>query len=113
MTSTMPRASGRRGQRPYVRSRWLALALLASAQLMLVLDVTVVNVALPDIGAALQVQSHPDIRQRHAHHRHVQDQHQLRGREQGQRNPARWNVGRPAGLTRSARHGRSHGDSPF
>ena len=56
MTSTMPRASGRRGQRPYVRSRWLALALLASAQLMLVLDVTVVNVALPDIGAALHLQ---------------------------------------------------------
>ncbi len=33
--------------------RWLVLTLLASAQLMLVLDVTVVNVALPDIGAAL------------------------------------------------------------
>ena len=55
MTSTMPRASGRRGQRPDGRSRWLALALLASAQLMLVLDVTVVNVALPDIGAALHL----------------------------------------------------------
>jgi EmrB/QacA subfamily drug resistance transporter len=38
-----------------VRSRWLALALLASAQLMLVLDVTVVNVALPDIGTALHL----------------------------------------------------------
>jgi EmrB/QacA subfamily drug resistance transporter len=34
----------------------VALALLASAQLMLVLDVTVVNVALPDIGAALHLQ---------------------------------------------------------
>jgi EmrB/QacA subfamily drug resistance transporter len=33
----------------------VALALLASAQLMLVLDVTVVNVALPDIGAALHL----------------------------------------------------------
>ncbi len=33
--------------------RWLVLTLLAAAQLMLVLDVTVVNVALPDIGAAL------------------------------------------------------------
>ena len=33
--------------------RWLVLTLLATAQLMLVLDVTVVNVALPDIGAAL------------------------------------------------------------
>ena len=56
MTSTMPRVSGKRGSRPYVRSRWVALALLASAQLMLVLDVTVVNVALPDIGAALHLQ---------------------------------------------------------
>jgi EmrB/QacA subfamily drug resistance transporter len=33
--------------------RWLALALLCTAQLMLILDVTVVNVALPDIGSAL------------------------------------------------------------
>src|ERR1700742_521950 len=32
-----------------------ALALLAVAQLMLVLDVTVVNVALPDIGASLHL----------------------------------------------------------
>jgi MFS family permease len=36
-------------------SPWVALAVLASAQLMLVLDVTVVNVALPDIGAALHL----------------------------------------------------------
>jgi EmrB/QacA subfamily drug resistance transporter len=36
-------------------SPWVALALLASAQLMLVLDVTVVNVALPDISAALRL----------------------------------------------------------
>src|ERR1700735_3477706 len=36
-------------------SRWVALAVLACAQLMLVLDVTVVNVALPDIGAALHL----------------------------------------------------------
>ena len=34
----------------------MALALLASAQLMLVLDVTVVNVALPDIGVALHLE---------------------------------------------------------
>jgi MFS family permease len=34
----------------------VALGLLAGAQLMLVLDVTVVNVALPDIGAALHLQ---------------------------------------------------------
>jgi EmrB/QacA subfamily drug resistance transporter len=55
MTSTVPRAARTRHRRPYVRSRWVALALLASAQLMLVLDVTVVNVALPDIGAALHL----------------------------------------------------------
>jgi EmrB/QacA subfamily drug resistance transporter len=35
--------------------RWTALALLAVAQLMLVLDVTVVNVALPDIGTSLRL----------------------------------------------------------
>jgi EmrB/QacA subfamily drug resistance transporter len=35
--------------------RWLVLTLLAGAQLMLVLDVTVVNVALPDIGSALDL----------------------------------------------------------
>src|SRR6266702_206806 len=56
MTSTMPRVSGKRGPQSYLPSRWVALALLASAQLMLVLDVTVVNVALPDIGAALHLQ---------------------------------------------------------
>src|SRR5262249_58288259 len=56
MTSTVRRASGKRGPQSYHPSRWLALALLASAQLMLVLDVTVVNVALPDIGAALHLQ---------------------------------------------------------
>ncbi|WP_067185176.1 MFS transporter [Microtetraspora niveoalba] len=33
--------------------RWRALALISVAQFMLVLDVTVVNVALPDIGAEL------------------------------------------------------------
>ena len=34
---------------------WLPLAVLASAQLMLVLDVTVVNVALPDIATSLRL----------------------------------------------------------
>jgi len=43
------------GTRSPLRSRWVALAVLACAQLMLVLDVTVVNVALPDIGAALHL----------------------------------------------------------
>jgi len=42
-------ADGRRGR------RWWVLVLLTLAQLMLVLDVTVVNVALPDIGAALRL----------------------------------------------------------
>ncbi len=34
---------------------WVALVVLATAQLMLVLDITVVNVALPDIGGALRL----------------------------------------------------------
>ena len=56
MTSTVLRAPGQRGKAPFVPSRWVALAVLACAQLMLVLDVTVVNVALPDIGVALHLQ---------------------------------------------------------
>jgi EmrB/QacA subfamily drug resistance transporter len=48
-------APGRPGAPSRIRSRWVALAVLAGAQLMLVLDVTVVNVALPDIGAALHL----------------------------------------------------------
>src|SRR5215471_3147556 len=55
MTAAGPGAPHPPGRRPAVRSRWLALALLAAAQLMLVLDVTVVNVALPDIGTALHL----------------------------------------------------------
>jgi EmrB/QacA subfamily drug resistance transporter len=55
VTAAGPAAPDRPGGLPVARSRWLALALLASAQLMLVLDVTVVNVALPDIGAALHL----------------------------------------------------------
>ena len=54
-TSARPRAPRHAGTRSRVPSRWVALALLACAQLMLVLDVTVVNVALPDIGAALHL----------------------------------------------------------
>ena len=55
-----PSAAGPPAPRPpgaqsRLRSRWVALAVLAGAQLMLVLDVTVVNVALPDIGAALHL----------------------------------------------------------
>lgn len=55
MTQALSRASRQPGTRPHVPSRWAALALLASAQLMLVLDITVVNVALPAIGAALHL----------------------------------------------------------
>src|SRR5918993_4534915 len=33
--------------------RWTALAVIAVAQFMLILDLTVVNVALPDLGADL------------------------------------------------------------
>jgi EmrB/QacA subfamily drug resistance transporter len=43
--AAQPRAAGRRP--------WTALALLAVAQFMVILDVTVVNVALPSIGDAL------------------------------------------------------------
>jgi EmrB/QacA subfamily drug resistance transporter len=39
------------------RRPWIALAALAGAQLMLVLDVTVVNVALPDITASLHLRA--------------------------------------------------------
>ena len=55
MTSTHVTRAGREAPRSPDRKRWTALALLAAAQLMLVLDVTVVNVALPDIGASLHL----------------------------------------------------------
>jgi len=42
---------GRAGRLP--RTSWTPLALLAVAQFMVVLDITIVNVALPSIGAAL------------------------------------------------------------
>ena len=46
--SGAPPHGGRRHER-----RWLALVLLCVAQFMLILDLTVVNVALPSIGADL------------------------------------------------------------
>jgi EmrB/QacA subfamily drug resistance transporter len=55
IASAGSRAARTPGTRSRVPSRWVALAVLACAQLMLVLDVTVVNVALPDIGAALRM----------------------------------------------------------
>src|SRR5579863_8930955 len=54
MTTAGPHPS-RRSDHRSGPSPWVALALLASAELMLVLDVTVVNVALPDIGTALHL----------------------------------------------------------
>src|SRR3712207_1280996 len=35
-------------------NKWLALALLAAAQFVVILDASIVNVALPSIGADLQ-----------------------------------------------------------
>src|ERR1700722_12523939 len=55
MTSASVTRAAREAARPPGSRRRTALALLASAQLMLVLDVTVVNVALPDIGTALHL----------------------------------------------------------
>ena len=48
-------AMGQAGPTPRDRTGWLALGLLCLAQLMLILDVTVVNVALPSIGAGLHL----------------------------------------------------------
>jgi EmrB/QacA subfamily drug resistance transporter len=50
VTGAGPETSRAAGQR-----RAAVLALLAAAQLMLILDVTVVNVALPDIGVSLRL----------------------------------------------------------
>ena len=51
MAKTAPKAE--RGQSPNDRRRWLALLLVCAAQLMIVLDGTVVNVALPAIRSSL------------------------------------------------------------
>ena len=37
----------------YAEKRWLALALLCVTQFMVILDASIVNVALPTIGTAL------------------------------------------------------------
>jgi EmrB/QacA subfamily drug resistance transporter len=52
--STIMRAHPARSQQQEARSRpWALLALLVVAQFMVVLDITIVNVALPSIGAGL------------------------------------------------------------
>ncbi|WP_235834742.1 MFS transporter [Actinomadura logoneensis] len=57
--SPHPHPAGRHGDAPPGAApdprRWRALALLSAAQFMLVLDVTVINVALPDVGADLHL----------------------------------------------------------
>jgi MFS family permease len=55
MTSASVTRAGREAARAPGGRHQAALALLAVAQLMLVLDVTVVNVALPDIGTSLRL----------------------------------------------------------
>jgi EmrB/QacA subfamily drug resistance transporter len=55
MTSASVTRAGRQVARTPDGRRRTALALLSVAQLMLVLDVTVVNVALPDIGTSLRL----------------------------------------------------------
>ena len=51
---THPHLEARHEPSPDPR-RWSALLLLCVAQFMLILDVTVINVALPSIGSALQL----------------------------------------------------------
>lgn len=56
MTTSSPESTAEYGTTAPARSgRWVALGLLCLAQLMLMLDVTVVNVALPDIGSGLHL----------------------------------------------------------
>ena len=55
MTASTVTHEGQGPARVAGRRRWTALALLATAQLMLILDVTVVNVALPAIGSSLRL----------------------------------------------------------
>lgn len=52
MSTTDDRPEARAGAHP---KRWLALALLGTAQFMLILDVTVVAIALPEMGADLDL----------------------------------------------------------
>lgn len=52
LTASTTRESG---MVPATSRRWKALALLATAQFMVVLDASIVNIALPDIGVGLDI----------------------------------------------------------
>src|SRR6516225_5172038 len=54
-TSAPPSTAEHAAPPPPQPRRWLVLGLLSLAQLMLILDVTVVNLALPAIGAGLHL----------------------------------------------------------
>ena len=52
---------GRASTGSVARSKWAALAVLSVAQLMVILDTTIVNVALPSIQKALHFKSEADL----------------------------------------------------
>jgi EmrB/QacA subfamily drug resistance transporter len=51
-----PRAADATGEEPYPR-RWLALAVIAVTVLMIILDATIVNIALPSVSKDLDISS--------------------------------------------------------
>src|SRR5438046_10540449 len=60
MATTMAEVPGRM-TRPGARYKWAALGVLSLAQLMVVLDTTIVNVALPSIQRSLHFSSAADL----------------------------------------------------
>ena len=52
-TTELPDLAESSPSRSADRSRWMALVVLCTGMLMIVLDVTIVNVALPSIQASL------------------------------------------------------------
>ena len=53
-TTAAPPAATQPGAEPEVRRPWTVLGLMLAAQFMVILDISVVNVALPSIGNALR-----------------------------------------------------------